>query len=52
MADNTTPEYDVVVIGGGLAGLTAAKHLIQKNRKVAVLEARDRYFLFYLFVRM
>ena len=35
-------EYDVIVIGGGLAGLTAARDLHQADRKVLLLEARDR----------
>jgi monoamine oxidase len=35
-------EADVVVIGAGLAGLTAARALVAAGRSVAVLEARDR----------
>jgi monoamine oxidase len=36
-------EADVVVVGAGLAGLTAARRLVQKGVKsVVVLEARDR----------
>jgi monoamine oxidase len=34
--------YDVVVIGAGLAGLTAARQLVRSGRSVVVLEARDR----------
>src|SRR6478735_1482634 len=33
---------DVVVVGAGLAGLTAASDLVAAGRDVAVLEARDR----------
>jgi monoamine oxidase len=35
-------EADVCVVGGGLAGLTAARRLSQAGRSVAVLEARTR----------
>ncbi|XP_071508683.1 probable flavin-containing monoamine oxidase A [Diadema antillarum] len=41
---SVTDEYDVIVIGAGLAGLTAAYHLTKTipGCKVAVLEAKDR----------
>ena len=35
-------EYDVAVVGAGLAGLTAASRLRAAGRSVVVLEARDR----------
>ena len=35
-------EHDVLVIGGGLAGLQTARLLHRAGRKVQVLEARDR----------
>jgi monoamine oxidase len=35
-------ETDVVVVGAGLAGLTAARRLVAGGRDVRVLEARDR----------
>lgn len=35
-------EVDVVIIGGGLAGLSAAKDLVAGGKSVVVLEARDR----------
>lgn len=35
-------DMDVVVVGAGLAGLSAARKLVQAGRTVAVLEARDR----------
>lgn len=34
-----TEEYDVIIIGGGPSGLTAAQELSEKNLKVCVLEA-------------
>jgi monoamine oxidase len=35
-------EWDVIVIGGGLAGLRTARDLADAGRSVVVLEARDR----------
>jgi monoamine oxidase len=40
--DQPSAEVDVVVVGAGLAGLTAARHLTAQGITVRVLEARDR----------
>jgi monoamine oxidase len=42
VAANRRLEADVVVVGAGLAGLTAARELRARGATVAVLEARDR----------
>lgn len=38
----TEQDYDVVVVGAGFAGLTAARELTWSGRRVLILEARDR----------
>jgi monoamine oxidase len=35
-------DADVLVIGGGFAGLVAARDLRERGRNVILLEARDR----------
>ena len=35
-------EFDVIVVGGGFAGVTAARDLSRAGLSVLVLEARDR----------
>lgn len=37
-----TKEYDTIVVGAGVAGLSAARALVGAGQKVVVLEARDR----------
>lgn len=38
----TGSDYDVIVIGGGFAGLVAARDCAERGAKVLLLEARDR----------
>ena len=33
---------DVVIVGGGFAGVTAARELTMRGRRAVLLEARDR----------
>jgi monoamine oxidase len=40
--DATTNDVDVLILGAGMAGLTAARALAERNLRVLVLEARDR----------
>ena len=40
--DQITQKYDVVIIGGGLGGLTAANKLAKNGRKVLLLESHDK----------
>src|SRR5512147_1776606 len=37
-----TNHYDTVIIGGGVAGLTAALHLAERGLKPLILEADER----------
>ncbi len=38
----SAPRFDTVIVGGGLAGLTAARELARHGRSCCVLEARER----------
>jgi pseudooxynicotine oxidase len=42
MTPGSAGDYDVAVIGGGFAGVTAARECAQRGRRVVLLEARDR----------
>ena len=38
---NREKQYDVIIIGAGIAGLTAALELAKKDKQVLVLDAQD-----------
>lgn len=40
--EKITKNYDVIVIGGGLGGMTAANKLAKNGRKVLLLESHDK----------
>lgn len=40
--DKITKSYDVIVVGSGLAGMTAANRLAKNGRKVLLLEAHNK----------
>ena len=40
--ENNADRVDVIIVGGGLAGLSAAQTLVKAGRRVLVLEARSR----------
>src|ERR1700752_2693015 len=42
MAKTKGVDYDVIVLGGGFAGITAARDSSKNGYKTVVLEARDR----------
>ena len=35
------PEYDVIIVGAGMAGLSAARHLMAARRSVIVIDANS-----------
>src|SRR5580658_2622621 len=41
-APSRKTQYDVIVLGGGFAGVTAARELARSGRRCVILEARGR----------
>ena len=37
----SVPEFDVIIVGAGMAGLAAARHLVDEGLSVLILEAAD-----------
>lgn len=42
LASTVSSDYDVIVVGAGFTGVTAARELIARGHRVLILEARDR----------
>ena len=40
-SEKNAPDADVIVVGGGLSGMNAARRLTAKGQRVIVLEARE-----------
>ncbi|WP_262481699.1 NAD(P)-binding protein [Bacillus sp. CH30_1T] len=38
-----TPKWDVVIVGGGLAGYVAANFIVKTNLKVLILEKANKF---------
>lgn len=43
---NSTKQYDAMIIGGGIAGLTLAAKLLKANRTVAMIESKALQYTF------
>lgn len=39
---SASPQFDAIIAGAGISGLSAARHLALHGRRVLVLESRDR----------
>ena len=43
MPQNILPEYDIIIIGGGVAGLAIANALKKTNLSILLLERKPKY---------